>query len=125
MRTLFFCLSLVIIVMSSSELFSMQIHIYISPERTITLEVEAGDAIESVKAKIEDREGIPIVQQKIFFNSQELLNGFDLAYYNIPKESTLVLVQSEMVPISPKSGLIILASILVLISIYYIKKNFV
>jgi len=74
----------------------MKILVQIIKGKNITLDVEPSDSILSIKEKIQEIEGIPTNEQKLFFNGIFLEDHKALSYYYIKKGSTLHLIMLSL-----------------------------
>lgn len=69
---------------------TMQIFVKTLTGKTITLEVQANDTLKDVKSKIEAMEGIPVDQQRLIFQGNQIDDdALTVSHYNIRRESTL------------------------------------
>lgn len=60
--------------------------------KTVSIEVEEGESIEDVKAKISEKEGIPPEQQRLIFGGQQLEDAKTLQDYGVGDDDTFHLV---------------------------------
>jgi ubiquitin len=67
----------------------MQIFVKTLTGGTITLEVEPSEFISSIKAKIQQKENIPVDQQSLIYAGKPLVDTNTLYDYGIQKDATL------------------------------------
>merc|ERR1711907_361190 len=67
----------------------MQIFVKTLTGTNTTLQANPTDSIQSIKAKIQDVEGIPADEQRVIFAGHELQDGATLGNYGIHEASTL------------------------------------
>ena len=76
---------------------SMQIFIKTLNGKTISLDVDSLDTVQTVKCKIQPKEGISVYQHKLIHSGRQLEDGRTLSDYRIQKQSTLhLIIQLEL-----------------------------
>ena len=70
----------------------MQLYVKTLTGKTVSIEVEEGESIEEVKAKIAEKEGIPPEQQRLIFGGQQLQDSKTIDDYDMDDDATLHLV---------------------------------
>ena len=70
----------------------MQILVRTLTKKMITLEMEPVDTIEVVKAKVQQKEGTPLDQQRLIFDGKQLEDSRCMSDYNVGRKSTLHLI---------------------------------
>lgn len=75
---------------------AMQVFVKTQTGKLITIdEVEPTDLVETIRVKIQEKEGIPVERQILLFAGKELDDGNTLQDYSIQKDSTLLVKDKD------------------------------
>lgn len=85
-----------IIPISMTSVFAMQIFVKTLTGKHIAVEVEPTDRVEDLREKIQYEVGIPPDQQILIFAGKVLIDGNTLQDYSIQKDSTIHLSNSTL-----------------------------
>jgi hypothetical protein len=66
-------------------------HIFVSTldGKTLKVNIESSDTVNSIKAHVHDQEGIPPASQRLIFSGKPLEGSRPLSYYKIKKGNTV------------------------------------
>lgn len=90
--------------------------------KTIELDVESNDTILEIKKQIDDKERIPIEQQKLLLYGEQLEDLKSISFYKIKNKSIIILIQYNQIYINI-SGVIITLDVQLSDTIKDIKKK--
>lgn len=103
----------------------MQISIKTSTGKTIPLDIEPSNRIDDVKAKIQDKEGIPADQQRLAFILDN--SRYTLSDYNVRKDAILHLIppvlECTRIFVKTMTGKMLVLEVTPTDTIYNVKKK--
>ena len=71
---------------------SMQIFVKTLTGRTVAIVVEEDDTILSVKTKLQEKDNVPVDEQRLIYGGHQLEDKRTLKFYNVGRDATIHLV---------------------------------